>query len=70
MTIDVANINQEAQGLHALTDDELDQVNGGIIPVLLGVLGFSVGVLAGMIIHDTMHGFGGNGENALPALGT
>ena len=70
MTIDLANIDQETQGLRALTDGELDQVNGGIIPVLLGVLGFSVGVLAGMIIHDTMHGLGGCGENPLPALGT
>jgi lactobin A/cerein 7B family class IIb bacteriocin len=48
MSNELSNLDEGLQ-IRALGDTELEQVNGGIIPILLAALAFEVGLVGGAV---------------------
>jgi lactobin A/cerein 7B family class IIb bacteriocin len=43
---------QSTPDIRPLQEEEVDAVTGGIIPLLLGILAFEIGTIAGIYIAD------------------
>jgi hypothetical protein len=50
--------------LQVLNDDEIDQVNGGLLPVVPGLIGGTIGAIGGAGSYIASHAFGTGGGDA------